>query len=201
MKETESQCHTVQKQRVFNIFCVFFREEKPIQARTVNLVGQKKPQQQNDVRWVATGNFVNRQHCMTHLFWNSLCKRRSPLARLPKKPGLFSLAYVENTARYPHRLYVRRARSHRNVTHWLVDSKFGHLAITVLNCDLRHLVYCLQYSTEFPDEGECNFWCTSSSGSASGTGGRHKAALDERHTGRLVRSHVFSSRLCLFHIL
>ncbi|KAM7385074.1 hypothetical protein PAMP_001172 [Pampus punctatissimus] len=26
------------------------REEKPIQARTVNLVGQKKPLQQNDVR-------------------------------------------------------------------------------------------------------------------------------------------------------
>lgn len=32
---------------------VYFREEKPIQARTVNLVGQKKPPQQNDVRWVA----------------------------------------------------------------------------------------------------------------------------------------------------
>lgn len=31
-----------------------FREEKPIQARTVNLVGQKKPPQQNDVRWVTT---------------------------------------------------------------------------------------------------------------------------------------------------
>ncbi|KAK5908082.1 hypothetical protein CgunFtcFv8_016169 [Champsocephalus gunnari] len=26
------------------------KEEKPIQARTVNLVGQKKPPQQNDVR-------------------------------------------------------------------------------------------------------------------------------------------------------
>ena len=33
---------------VFNF--VSFREEKPIQARTVNLVGQKKPPQQNDVR-------------------------------------------------------------------------------------------------------------------------------------------------------
>ncbi|KAG7229920.1 hypothetical protein INR49_009639, partial [Caranx melampygus] len=28
------------------------REEKPIQARTVNLVGQKKPPQQNDVRGI-----------------------------------------------------------------------------------------------------------------------------------------------------
>nr|XP_020509988.1 regulating synaptic membrane exocytosis protein 1-like [Labrus bergylta] len=28
------------------------KEEKPIQARTVNLVGQKKPPQQNDVRGI-----------------------------------------------------------------------------------------------------------------------------------------------------
>jgi len=47
-----------------------FREEKPIQARTVNLVGQKKPQQ-NDVRWVATVVFINHQLRITRTIWNS----------------------------------------------------------------------------------------------------------------------------------